>query len=251
MYDIYSLGGTMLTDEIYISRINVNADSHHKGRIFKQRADLRPHTLVCAISGIITIKNDSGCFTAKDGDFIYIPQNTASTTYFEGEQNSFVNFFFDITSGTVSDKITVFSGNEKTAEVVQTAVTKCRSHEDNSLYFLSALYSILYEFRKNVQPDEKYKKILKAVRHIQQHPQENLKVSEYAAESFMCETSFRRLFKEYTGQTPIEYRNNLRIKTVENRILSGETAENAILDLGFGSVSFYYRCIRKAKKHRF
>ena len=237
----------MFTDEIYISRINVNADSHHKGRIFKQRADLRPHTLVCAISGIITIKNDSGCFTAKDGEFIYIPQNTASTTFFEGEQNSFVNFFFDITSGTVSDKITVFSGNEKTAEVVQTAVTKCRSHEDNSLYFLSALYSILYEFRKNVQPDEKYKKILKAVHHIQQHPQENLKVSEYAAESFMCETSFRRIFKEFTGQSPIEYRNDLRLKRIENLVLSGETMENAIFSCGFKSPSFYYRFL-KAKK---
>ena len=66
-------------------------------------------------------------------------------------------------------------------------------------------------------------------------------MSYYAALCNISEPSFRRLFKEYTGQTPIEYRNSIRIANLQRLLSSGEFKINeAAYLVGFNNMSFFY-----------
>ena len=51
---------------------------------------------------------------------------------------------------------------------------------------------------------------------------ENKKISYYSNLSNMSESNFRKLFKEYTGKSFIEYRNILRINEAKKLIESNE-----------------------------
>lgn len=124
----------------------------------------------------------------------------------------------------------------------------------NSIVFLaSKTYELLYliEQEKVVIPD-KHKKILPALNEIQKFYFENKKLSYYSDMCNMSESNFRKLFKEYTGKSPIEYRNLIRISEAKKMIDSGEftVVESAYLT-GFNNMSFFYELYNKTLgKHK-
>ena len=66
----------------------------------------------------------------------------------------------------------------------------------------------------------------------------------------MSETNFRKLFKEFTGKTPIEYRNMLRITEVCKMIESGEyTVSEAAYATGFNNMAFFYEVYNRYRKN--
>ena len=68
------------------------------------------------------------------------------------------------------------------------------------------------------------------------------KISEYAEMCAMSEPGFRRLFTEYTGLSPIEYRNNIRLDVARKLIETGEyLVEEAALAVGYTNISFFCR----------
>lgn len=238
----------MSNKEIYIQSISVAAYSRNKGCTFRQKAERRRNTLICMLDGQISVKTKDSTYSAVSGDLLYIPAATASVTSFMGDSNRFVNFFFS-GIGNITDATTRFSGSSMTAEIIQEAERQCLANNGSPLYYLSALYGILYELEKQSQavPEPRFNKLMPILRRIEQHPEENRKVSEYSSEIFMCETGFRRLFRKYTGKSPIEYRNDIRLQRIESLVLAGETVANAATALGFQSVSFYYRYLKSSK----
>ena len=74
-------------------------------------------------------------------------------------------------------------------------------------------------------------------------------MSHYAEMCNMSEANFRKLVKEYTGYSPIDYRNHIRITEV-NRMLEngGVTVADAAYLAGFNNMSFFYTLYRKASK---
>ena len=66
----------------------------------------------------------------------------------------------------------------------------------------------------------------------------------------MSEVNFRRLFKEYTGMSPIDYRNDLRLKNAKNMLQSGEyNVTEAATASGFSNLSFFIRLYKKKYGH--
>ena len=64
----------------------------------------------------------------------------------------------------------------------------------------------------------------------------------------MSESHFRKRFKEYTGKSPIDYRNTIRIYEAKKLIESGEcTVQEAAYTVGFNNMSFYYDVVKKLK----
>ena len=62
----------------------------------------------------------------------------------------------------------------------------------------------------------------------------------------MSESNFRRLFKEYTGHSLIEYRNLIRISEAKKMIESKEyTVAEAAYLTGFNNMSFFYDVYNK------
>jgi transcriptional regulator GlxA family with amidase domain len=73
-------------------------------------------------------------------------------------------------------------------------------------------------------------------------------MSYYSELCGVSESCFRRLFKEYTGQSPIEYRNSIRIANLKRLLSSGEFKINeAAYLVGFNNMSFFYEVYNKYK----
>ena len=51
-----------------------------------------------------------------------------------------------------------------------------------------------------------------AVKYIEEHYAENFKISFMAEKFNMSESYFRKLFRDFTGLSPVEYRNGLRVE---------------------------------------
>ena len=69
---------------------------------------------------------------------------------------------------------------------------------------------------------------------------------DYVKRCNMSEVNFRRLFKEYTGMSPIEYRNNIRLINAKNKLQSDEYNVSETAELcGFSNLSFFIRLYKK------
>ena len=122
---------------------------------------------------------------------------------------------------------------------------------NHPFYYLSRMYELLFridEYYADIP--QKYKKLRPAISHLQEKYSENLPVSKYALMCGMSEVSFRRAFREYTGCSPIEYRNDQRLKNAKALLESGEysVSETAYLS-GFSNLSFFSKLYKEKHGH--
>lgn len=120
----------------------------------------------------------------------------------------------------------------------------------NPLFLAGKIYELLYYIdMQTIITPHKYKKLIPAVKEFQQYYFKNEKMSYYASLCNVSEPCFRRLFKEYTGQSPIEYRNAIRIANLKRLLSSGEFKINeAAYLVGFNNMSFFYEVYNKYKE---
>ncbi len=75
---------------------------------------------------------------------------------------------------------------------------------------------------------------------------EDRPIIEYARAAAMSESTFRRLFTEYTGEPPVRYRLLQRLEYVRALVASGECSlGEASVRAGFNSLSYLCRQFRK------
>lgn len=117
------------------------------------------------------------------------------------------------------------------------------------LFLSSKIYELLHylETTENSIP-KKYQKLRPALLELKNEYFKNEKISYYADLCSMSESNFRKLFKEYTGHNPINYRNLIRISAVQSLLNTGETtiSEAAYL-VGFNNMSYFYQVYNKYK----
>ena len=120
---------------------------------------------------------------------------------------------------------------------------------NNTVFLASKIFEIMDIMEtKQILIPNKYKKIVPAIEEINRRYFENNKLSYYADMCYMSESNFRKLFKEYTGRTLIEYRNRIRISEVKKLIASEEyTVQEAAYLVGFHNMSFFYETLRKSE----
>lgn len=134
-----------------------------------------------------------------------------------------------------------------TAEAASVFTMLSRDRINNELYLLSGVYTLLALLRdETVAVPEKYRQIQPAMESIRYRYAEEHKIADYAKRCGMSESFFRRVFREYTGYTPVEYRNRIRLAAAEKLIKSGEcTVSEAAYLVGFQNLSFFYQLRRK------
>ena len=92
----------------------------------------------------------------------------------------------------------------------------------------------------------RYRRLQAALEEIEREPAARHSVAYYADLCYMSESGFRRAFRECTGQSPIEYRNTLRLHKARTLILCGEySVEEAAALTGFTNLSFFYRLFKR------
>ena len=102
----------------------------------------------------------------------------------------------------------------------------------------------LSKMKKEVKA--KYKSIYKGIMHIENNYLEDTCIEELAGMCHVSTSTFRRLFVEYKGETPIKYRNILRLKRAEELLKSGEyTVSEAAEASAIPDVAYFSKLFKK------
>lgn len=108
------------------------------------------------------------------------------------------------------------------------------------------LLSVFYFDHITGQNEAAYQRLLPAKEYIEQNFDQPITLEELAKLSNMSVTNFRREWKKYHTESPIGYRDRLRISYARELIMSGyytvcEVAERC----GFNDVSYFIRFFKK------
>ena len=183
---------------------------------------------------------------ASAGELIFIPQSTVYTSVYLEESTETKIVQFDLVSGALPGYLAVPVKIElpRVGEWIEAFFRPAEDRTPNHpFYYLSRLYELLWQIDESeLRFPAKYKKLQAALTEITQHWSRNQPVAYYAELCKMSEVNFRRLFKEYTGRSPIDYRNDLRLSNARSKLQSGEYNVSEVAELcGFSNLSFFIR----------
>ena len=126
---------------------------------------------------------------------------------------------------------------------------KCTLEDpDNILEIKSNLLRLISEIVKDVkrQPPEE---LVPALDMLASRYKENLTVKEYADKCHMSESHFRKKFTEFSGKSPIQYRNELRFAEARRLYSEGSTINEIADELGFFDAGYFSKMYKKANGH--
>lgn len=204
---------------------------------------------------------DNTKIAAKSGDIVYTPINCEYSVRFYDfdctESHTIgVNFFLyddENQPFILSEDILVFPGKEfcapqfiKIDASYETPVL-CPSKMKAAMY---DIFSFLSEANRNKKIiRERYGIIAEGIRYMEQNELQEKSIAEVARMCNVSEIYFRRLFKEYSGMSPIQYRINSKIERAKlyleyENMSSREIAER----LGFISSAYFTRQFKTITK---
>ena len=119
---------------------------------------------------------------------------------------------------------------------------------DNILEIKSNLLRLIMEIIKDVkrQPPEE---LAPAFELLLNSYKENLTIKEYADTCHMSESYFRKKFTEFTGRSPIQYRNELRFAEARKLYSEGATINEIADELGFFDAGYFSKMYKKSNGH--
>ena len=187
---------------------------------------------------------------ADVGELIFMPKGTVYTGIYAGADTSIKVAQFDILSGELPTylseptKIEVSNAKELIDSFFRPTKNRLSPHP---FYYVSCLFELLSQIHEtHSSMPKKYKRLRPAITEMSEHLSKNEPVFYYAELCNMSEVNFRRLFREYTGMSPIDYRNDLRLINAKSMLQSGEyNVSESAEESGFSNLSFFIRLYKK------
>lgn len=206
-------------------------------------------------SGQYTLK-DGTKLTAKSGDIVYCPLGSEYTVSFFDYDSADsctigINFMMFGESGqplALADKVMVLHADNanyhslfyKMANLSLTNPMSFSAHK-------SALYRILTElteFNRRTY-EAKYSIISKGIAYLEDDNAQELSIKEISKMCNVSEIYFRKLFKEYSGMSPNEYKINSRIIKAKRYLQSDLSVSEISEHTGFSDVSYFVKVFRE------
>ena len=236
-----------------VDNIDIQKVSRPKNYRHSYRNGRTKHGFIYTVSGRMLDLFHSGekeSITVGAGEMIFIPKGESYTGVYLEDDTELKIVQFDIASGELPSYL---SGPVKidipnAGDLIDEFFTPVKNQNSiHPFYYLSCLYGLLWQIdESNSKIPKKYKNLKAALLEISENWQMSESVSHYAELCDMSEVNFRRLFKEYTGMSPIEYRNNIRLINAKNKLQSGEYNVSEAAELcGFSNLSFFIRLYKK------
>ena len=190
----------------------------------------------------------------KVGELLFIPCGEASTCVYLEDETDIRIVQFDLISGDLPSylRAPVKLSLPDAGELIEAFFAPLKSHTvRHPFYYRSCFYRLLWRIDEACfQIPPKYKRLQAALSEMTEGFAENQPITYYAALCDMSEVNFRRLFKEYMGMSPIEYRNGLRLENARNMLQSAEfNVSEAARSSGFSNLSFFIRLYKKRFGH--
>lgn len=182
------------------------------------------------------------------GTFLFIPSKLPYKTKYLKKDTIIRIIIFDVIAD-IPPAYFMIPIAKKSAELSSVFFSITEQNMRNTLFLSAKIYELMYYMQnESMDVPKKYKQILPALNHIKQYYYENRKIAYYATLCNMSESNFRLLFKQYTGKSPIDFRNAIRIAEVKKMIDSGEfTVSEAAYYVGFHNMSFFYEVYNKSE----
>ena len=194
----------------------------------------------------------------SEGGLIFIPAGCKYKATYDADGTFVTVIKFDCISGALPEELSnpvqlFLSNTEKLIHDVSVYpdpadISRCRD-----LYFTAKTYELLMKSLQSLQ-DRKSKTLLRklspALHALSEHYAENKPIGYYASLCFMNEATFRRSFRKYTGSSPVEYRNKLRMEEADRLIWSGEySVREAAEAVGCFNGSFFAKTYKSYFGH--
>jgi len=240
-----------------VGNIDVQSVSRPKNYKHFFRNGREKHGFIYILSGkmLDTFQNHGKINLCADkGDLIFVPQGSIYTGVYMEDHTKIKIVQFDLVSGELPEYLSspVKIDLPQAYDLINAFFDPTENHASyHPFYYLSCLYELLWRIDECcVKTPKKYKKLQPALFEIAECWNENKKVSYYAELCDMSEANFRRLFREYIGMSPIDYRNDIRLTHAKNKLQSGEyNVSEAAYESGFTNLSFFIRLYKEKYGH--
>lgn len=184
------------------------------------------------------------------GELMFIPAGTRYVGNYLDENTEIKIVQFDIVSGELPEYLSAPRKLElpNAGELIESFFTRIESRvSGHPFYYLSCLYNLLWQIEEStVTVPQKYKRLTPALLELAEHWYNSEPISYYADLCYMSEVNFRRLFREFTEKSPIEYRNDVRLAHAKVKLASGEYNVTEVAEAcGFSNLSFFIRLYKK------
>ena len=205
---------------------------------------------------IYTMK-DGRVVHAKEGDIVYIPQGAEYEVVFYDfvasvSHTIHINFLlydedgrpftFDesiaIWRADNVDYAAIFEEIDRFSEANVQCHGKIKAIMYDLLFRLSEYYHVGYR--------NTYALIARGISYLEREEQQNFKISEIADMCNVSEVYFRKLFKEYAGKSPTQYRTDAKMRRAKVYLEQDALSVYEISErLGFSDVSYFIKVFRE------
>ena len=245
--------GKLHADEISFSGISVirqtnpwSVCSHPDGRVF--------NGFLLLMSGECMYTCDGESIDLSAGGLIYLPKGARHSVSAPERSLDFYRINFTAKDAATGEEI-IFSKRPKlisdsSSRSIADICEEMRSATltEDSGFKSHSLLSKLLDFSVKAGSEKYPQRISCAIEYINEHYTEDVSISKLAELSFISEPHLFRLFKKELGVSPIEYKNELRIKKAESLLCDPECSVGEIsLLLGFENACYFSRIFKKLR----
>jgi len=226
--------------------------------LFKMTAP-RPTACLLFFCGCDGLYNQNGKhFTVKKNSVIYIPRGSTYDTRFlncHGCATILIEFNLITPDGiliNLSDRITTLA--EYTDPLLNRLFDMASELFSSTVVAISKLKSVVYDILAELSAashqqkiySPKYSSIAKGIAMLYSGRNLHLSIDEIAKECNVSPATFRRLFKEYSGVSPAQYRTFAQIEYAKKLLCTGTmTVAEIAAATGFGDSAYFCRVFKK------
>lgn len=212
--------------------------------------------IICSNIRVMLRDNSGNELIAKRGDCVYVPKGTRYTVGFEGGGHGIdiytVNFILHSSDGyelRLSEKMDILtSGIGADCYTAASALADSLiAYKPNTVRLQSRFFALLEcILETKAERSAEYYPIRMGVVLMEREWNQNYDISRYAHECGMSETSFYVRFKEWSGTSPVRYRNGIRISAATSLLLNSNlTVSEIAAEVGFCDPYYFSRIFKK------
>lgn len=215
---------------------------------------------------LLWFKNCSARITDKNGYVLNVKQNQLT---FMSKSTEYVVEFFDTNHEKEDTVVIHFQMTDLNGEDISPVLKPTVCMKNIDLEFSLLIDSMAEEFKKNIvcvpelksaiykilsvicqkqkrkATKNKYTCIREGIKLLEQNS--DIKIEEIAKICNVSECYFRRLFKEYSGESPMDFRQHYRIEKAKQLLLSDEglTIGEIAEELNFSDIYHFSKTFKK------